>query len=343
MAAEHEYDVYDEMLTGAFDIFESQPDGRIFRSETDGSYAHMIMVACRVERFVDDAVSTSSLAFKPDESRGRKIVVVNDRLAGFNKFLGGIADDLPSEYAYSANVDLFMDCYLKLGLNRMPVPILSPNELVFGRPEFELLNELIRMIRTKSEDPEHKLRKKNLRDRSNKRMRSAMKLVRRLFEKYNKLLVLRIDLSYRKELKDSITPEVAKSDLSRLLNNTRTNRTLFEFLVGYIWKLEYGQDKGYHYHAIMFFNGSDVRNDYYRAMLIGEYWNNVITKGRGTYFNCNAKKHEYQHIGIGMVRRNDFLTRDNLRNRVIKYLAKSEQYLRAKRLGRNRCFGIGSP
>lgn len=342
MAAEKEYDIYGELLTDAFDIFESQPDGTAFRYETDGTYAHMIIVACRIEKFVDDAVSTSSVAFKLDEGRNRKIVAVNDRLAGFIRFLGGIANDLTGEYVYSAKVDLFMDCYLKLGLDRMPVSILSIDESISGSPAFELLNELIRMIRTKCEEPEHKLRKRNLRDRSNKRMSSAMKLVTRLFEKHNKLLVLRIDLSYRKDLKDSITPEVAKSDLSRLLNNTRTNRTLFEFLVGYIWKLEYGQDKGYHYHAIMFFNGSEVRSDFYRAMMVGEYWKNVVTKGRGTYFNCNAKKHDYRHIGIGMVRRNDFSTRENLKTRVIKYLAKSEQYLRAKRLGRNRCFGMGS-
>lgn len=51
--------------------------------------------------------------------------------------------------------------------------------------------------------------------------------------------------------------------------------------VGYVWKLEYGPEKGYHMHLLVFFDGSMVRKDQALAYLIGKYWSGEHTVPKG--------------------------------------------------------------
>jgi hypothetical protein len=155
-----------------------------------------------------------------------------------------------------------------------------------------------------------------------------------LFAKHSRLIVIRLDLSYHVsndlQPKQLVTLQQAKNDLAHLLKNTRHN-ALFEHVVGYIWKLEYGQSRGYHYHIILFFLGSKVQKDVYIAMQIGKYWSEVITNKRGHYYNCNndkAKHDSFGNLGIGRINADDTRLRFNLLNKVVKYFIKKEQYLR---------------
>ena len=95
------------------------------------------------------------------------------------------------------------------------------------------------------------------------------------------------------------------SDFQQFKNNWRGKSTLFANLKGYIWKLEWGPGKGIHYHLIFFFDGSQVLKDAYLAQQIGKYWTEVITKGSGLYWNCNASKDQYRELGIGVIRADD--------------------------------------
>lgn len=79
----------------------------------------------------------------------------------------------------------------------------------------------------------------------------------------------------------------AQEDLKHFFDNMRNKPSLFDDLVGYIWKLECGELGHDHFHVLLFFTNDRLKNDYHRAKQIGEYWVNVITKGRGRYFNCN--------------------------------------------------------
>ena len=69
------------------------------------------------------------------------------------------------------------------------------------------------------------------------------------------------------------------------------------------------------------------------AEAIGEYWKNIITKGRGAYWNVNARADQYDklgRLGIGVINYNDDKLRSNLREFVVSYLCKEDQYFRSK-------------
>jgi hypothetical protein len=147
-------------------------------------------------------------------------------------------------------------------------------------------------------------------------------------------LVLRLDLTYRKDVDTQFLHEVeirekywqALQDREHLFRNTRSN-SIFDNMVGYIWKLEPGELKDWHYHFFFLFNGSQVREDISRADMIGEYWQKVITQGRGIYYNCNAHKDKYKRCGIGMINHYDMELIANLKNEAAPYLAKTGDYM----------------
>lgn len=166
-----------------------------------------------------------------------------------------------------------------------------------------------------------------------------------LFDHYSRLLVIRVDFGYHsgnviRSESDIISKYLeAKEDRKHFFNNVKSNNSLFEYLVGYVWKLEYGTDKGYHYHMLFLFDGSKVRQDETIAMRIGEYWKTTITNGRGIYYNCNAYKDQYEYLGIGMINYNDLALRDNLKQWVATYLIKADHYTKMLVPDNGRTFG----
>ena len=56
----------------------------------------------------------------------------------------------------------------------------------------------------------------------------------------------------------------------------------------------------------------------------------VITKGRGNYWNINANKAKYKQrgqLGIGVINASETNLVDNLKHRVVGYLCKSTQFV----------------
>jgi hypothetical protein len=170
---------------------------------------------------------------------------------------------------------------------------------------------------------------------------SAVDYVNSLFEVHSKLQVLRLDLSYRKEVANTLTIDDAKKDIQHLLNNRRSKPSLFSDCVGHIWKLETTEEKGPHFHTAFFYDGSKILHDAHWAGKIADYWKDRITNGRGIAFNCNAKKGEYQKVGIGQISHSDGEKRSNLVTEVLPYLTKTDQGIDAAKSGNDRCFGRG--
>ncbi|MDO9144528.1 inovirus-type Gp2 protein [Rhodoferax sp.] len=178
-------------------------------------------------------------------------------------------------------------------------------------------------------------------ENSTKKFQSSRQYVNRIFAWRNRLEVIRVDLEYRTD-KEEPSLAQARSDLAHFMENRRHNR-LFDDIGGYIWSLEYGgRGRGYHFHVIFFFDGSKVQKDTYIARKIGEYWVDVVTKGRGAYYNCNGNKKRYQRLnrlGIGRIESDDEQKRHNL-DHVVQYLTKKDYCLMPEFDG-GRVFGKG--
>ena len=144
---------------------------------------------------------------------------------------------------------------------------------------------------------------------------SAVNYINHLFDLRARLLVIRIDLSFQHETQGQYDAEYARACFQRLLNNRRSN-SIFRNLMGYIWVLEYGQERGFHYHCIFFYDGHYSQQDITISHRIGAYWRDAITQGAGCYYSCNDSKETLAKrgfpIGVGMIHRNNMQSREDL-------------------------------
>ncbi|WP_181393096.1 inovirus-type Gp2 protein [Stenotrophomonas sp. HMWF023] len=176
-----------------------------------------------------------------------------------------------------------------------------------------------------------------------KNARSLVDYINELFERHSRICVVRSDFAYNAHYRNSLAPgEIdpvrVKKDLAALL---RLLRKKYPALVGYAWKLEYGQQKSYHIHFMAFFNGHEVWQDVAIGKALGELWRDEVTGGDGGYWNCNAQKSFYERrrgVGIGMVAHDEVERRKRLEYAAL-YLAKADYYVKLNEPSLARIFG----
>ena len=212
----------------------------------------------------------------------------------------------------------------------------------------EKLNLFLRDIRCEFESADFRRKISDLKRKSQKNYQSLMIYLNELFKKYSKLLILRVDLTYRKSnsgLSGRVIPptyDQVKQHRVTLLRSMKKHLESVlskDCLVGNVWKLEYGQKKSWHYHFIVILNGQEVRQDIDLAHIIGKYWL-AITNGNGLYYNCNQVKHHYKTPGIGLIGHRDKDLREGLR-KIAAYLTKTDPIVRMIVPGNGRTFGKG--
>ena len=143
-----------------------------------------------------------------------------------------------------------------------------------------------------------------------------------LLADYSKLLTIRLDLYIKDEYMHQMSNVYMTAYLAKFRDNMRRN-SMFNHLLSYAWKLEYGIDRKWHLHILFLFDGQYVLQDQYLSMQIGRYWNDVITHGMGTFHSCNKKQGKYEENGIGMTEYHDVDKRNYLK-KASSYLTKLE-------------------
>ncbi|AWM79336.1 hypothetical protein DKL61_02605 [Gammaproteobacteria bacterium ESL0073] len=174
-------------------------------------------------------------------------------------------------------------------------------------------------------------------------LRQYSRYIEELFDHYRRVLVIRLDLGYKEYISDNRCCYAAfRADMDYFINLIPSN-PVFKDLIGYIWKLEYGTDKGYHAHLLLCYDGSKRRSDYHIAKQVGELWQHNITLGRGLYFNCNTKeqKANYKHCYLGMVHRDDENKINWMIEYGVSYLLKTDEYMRLMKPDNRRILGRG--
>ena len=220
----------------------------------------------------------------------------------------------------------------------------SQNDLVAITPErsvfkAEIINELCHQLSEAiATDEEYKKAKQLRKEKSLKQKKQAKKLIRKLIHKFSKLLVIRIDFSINRKFK--ITLELLKTYLSIFLKKLHTPNDNVPPIVGYIWKLEYGLQKGYHYHFIFFMDGNIHRTDDFLAYKLAKLWESV-TQNKGAFYNCNQNKASYKKLAIGILVYNDQEKIDTLYE-VVDYITKTSQFIIEKSQVEKRTFGYST-
>lgn len=203
---------------------------------------------------------------------------------------------------------------------------------VSDRETIDRLNNFVNDVIKDISSREFRLKRRRCRESVVKNAKSIEEYIDALFKRFPRLLVIRVDFGYQK--RRITNPDYGLDlldvldDKERMINYVK--RQYGDALVGHAWKMEHGILKSYHYHMVFFLNGRERRGDFHIARQLGEHWVYVITQGDGTTFNCNAKKNKYSELAIGMVRRDDQLKREFLKDHVVDYLTKNDDYMRLK-------------
>lgn len=175
----------------------------------------------------------------------------------------------------------------------------------------------------------------------NRRKRAARKndqtlsnLVAELLTFRSRLLVVRVDLYYPSDYVGAdmsgttVTPDMVAKHRAIFIERVEQSRSS-EYLLDFVWKLEFTERKGFHYHWFFFFDGAKVRQGITLGRILGELWEQVIGC-KDVYWNCNAGQHKYEHSGIGMISRGAEQHLNGL-YRATNYLTKPDYYLALSR------------
>lgn len=234
----------------------------------------------------------------------------------------------------------------------------GPNGLEYS----QIFDDFVSTMRAAAKSENLKKRVLDWESKTGKNFQRALKLVERLFQSHARLMVVRLDLHHNaaqfqlgelqayldaaavKQVRDasafeaygdisSFVPlqgrvafETVQKDREHFFANMKGKPSLFEHLVGYVWRIEFSTGAGYHLHVVLFFDGSKVHKHAWLANQIGDWWGKEITEGRGYFHNVNAEWLESNpNCGIGMIDHHDHAKRKNLEMRVLAYLCKSSQ------------------
>ena len=204
----------------------------------------------------------------------------------------------------------------------------------------QILNEFYqRLFKALSTDIDYKKAVELRKEKSLNQNKKAKRLIQKLIFKFSKLLVIRIDFSINRNFK--ITLELLKTYLKIFLKkfHAPTNDKVPP-IVGYIWKLEYGIKKGYHYHFIFFMDGNIHKQETFFVDQLAKLWKE-ITLNKGTYHSCNHNKGSYRKLAIGELVHHDQEKIDALYG-VVDYLTKSDQFIIEQTLTKQRTFGYST-
>ena len=91
-----------------------------------------------------------------------------------------------------------------------------------------------------------------------------------LIHHYARTLVVRVDLSIKKEYQALYNIQVFNKALETLLRRIADQDTCFSGLYGYAWALEHGVSKGYHCHLLLMYDGNMHQCGFEMGQWLGE-------------------------------------------------------------------------
>lgn len=142
----------------------------------------------------------------------------------------------------------------------------------------------------------------------------------RLFERYSKLLMLRVDFAYLGSSSSFMQADEYQlsADMVYLLERCTT----LSGLVGVAWVMEYGEEHRLHVHCAFYIDGQKHRKAWSFWEAISQYWK-AVTQGGGYAYHC-VPKPQYRVRGERVVSFSDRRGRKGMRY-ILSYLAKQEQ------------------
>ena len=164
--------------------------------------------------------------------------------------------------------------------------------------------------------------------RVNNRLKKLRTVTEKLFRRYSRNLIVRVDLKYREVNQQMVDIEMFNRHVNTLCSRMANKHTCFKNLKLNAWCLEQAPLGSYHVHLYLIYDGSTSTYDCKLARWVGRVWMDEITEGLGYYWNCHTLKHadedledddskktntssaqkekSYKYLnGLGMIKRDD--------------------------------------
>lgn len=236
---------------------------------------------------------------------------------GFEQDLDALVQNCPVDDPFSLGQGPNSNPYLKCFIASLEQEVVHQDVGHFQQVQASLL---LQTVRDSLEGKDFSDELANLERNERATSKSLFQYILDLKAAYSKLMIIRLDL-YTED------GEEAPRSWERFKKYV-ADRYMSSY-VGYAVKFEYGEKRGVHMHTLLFFNGSIVRKDVTMAKAIGEYWNASVTKGKGTYSNCNAPEHlkNMRYPAVGTFHQFDERTRKGLEY-IAKYLTEQDLAVR---------------
>lgn len=141
-----------------------------------------------------------------------------------------------------------------------------------------------------------------------------------LFERYSKLLMLRVDFSYLQDSDSHGEGDIHSTvaDITLLIQRSQD----IKGLVGYAWVLEHTERHGFHIHAAFYLNGQKHRRAWIVYETLRDTWK-YVTWGEGHTHRCEPRE-EYRARGEWVTAYDDIKGRKSMQY-ILSYLSKQEQ------------------
>lgn len=290
------------------------------------------------------------------------------------EFLHSYSQVYSSDYVFSPLITFFFEQYRKHHIKEYAWDLDKFDPTGFSS---DLFNDFIMTMRREAASAKLKTQVNDWLSKPENNMKSLIKFEDELFDRCGKVLAIRLDFDYHKatftpeemdqvfaeaknrkerDLSDylagadisaprpiegRVALEQVQRDREHLFANMKGKPSLFKHLVGYVWRIEYGREAGYHLHVLFFFNGAAVERHEYLAQEIGCYYRDVITQGRSYFENCNRKKSKYGDAwALGQIDHWDLTKRGNLLQ-AMQYFCKTNQLVQVVPYQGCHLFGCG--
>lgn len=198
-------------------------------------------------------------------------------------------------------------------------PRFSPHEYHYF---VEALHRFVDELRERLQSAAFKGDLHTISKRCRKNYRSGINYVRSIFRhRGTRHLAIRLDLAYQVDKNLATGNAISAEDARRHIAAFVRHLSRSYPVTGFLWSLEYGLFRGYHFHFLVFLNGHLHQQDSL-AWQLGKIWEGPITDGLGIFFNCNATA--YLKHGVGLIKAEDTAKRDILEVNVLPYLTKAD-------------------
>jgi hypothetical protein len=296
-----------------------------------GEYAELLR---QLESFLDSVLETDQIPFDIRYQWGRQQAVRNPvgvagyrNLTGFLPLCGRWMDLYWPSYAYSADMQLFFDCFMRHPFARL-FGYGASIGFVDKAVAANLYNDFVGCLRMEAVRRGVKKRLSDWRGNLCYQADSIERYLCELTSKYGRLVPIRIDLGYaedafdgsgamprmgwavtqegvwvpvpscepmgggRLETRARIDTAQAMQDRDNYFDNRRgADRALFEQMVGYVCKLEQGgRHRANHFHCTLLYDAGGLTQANVCALKCGldERWRHV-TGGQGQMHDCHDR------------------------------------------------------